>query len=126
MFKGIGDIASMLKQAREMQGRMQEMQESLAKRRVEGTAGGGMVNVEASGQQKILGIRIEESLLESQDREMLEDLLVAATNQALDKAREAAAEEMSQVTGNLDLPGLGDALSKLGLGGGADDANPFV
>jgi len=126
MFKGIGNIASMLKQAREMQGRMQEMQESLAKQRVEGTAGGGMVTVEVNGQQKVLGIRIEESLLESQDREMLEDLLVAATNQALDKARDAAAEEMSRITGNLDLPDLGEALSKLGLGGGADDANPFV
>lgn len=126
MFKGIGNIASMLKQAREMQERMQEMQEVLAKRRVEGAAGGGMVTVAANGQQKILGIRIEESMLQSQDREMLEDLLVAATNQALDKAREAAAEEMSHVTGNLDLPGLGDALSKLGLGGGADNANPFV
>jgi len=126
MFKGIGNIASMLKQASEMQERMQEMQEVLAKRRVEGAAGGGMVTVAANGQQKILGIRIEESMLQSQDREMLEDLLVAATNQALDKAREAAAEEMSHVTGNLDLPGLGDALSKLGLGGGADNANPFV
>ena len=82
---------------------------------VEGSASGGMVRVEANGQQKILAIHLEDSLLENPDREMLEDLVVAATNQALDKSREAAAEEMAKLTGNLDIPGLGDALSQMGL-----------
>jgi len=119
MFKGLGDIASLMKQAGQIQGRMQEMQESLGRIRVEGSAGGGMVRVESTGQQKIVGVSIEESLLDSSDREMLEDLIVAATNQALDKAREAAAEQMQNVAGNMNIPGLGDALSKLGAGGNA-------
>ncbi len=116
MFKGLGNLASLMKQAQEMQGRMGEMKESLADIRVQGSAGGGMVTIEASGQQSILGCRIDETLLEAGDREMLEDLLVGAVNQALEKAKEAAAQEMAKVTGDLNLPGLGDALSKMGLG----------
>ena len=117
MFKGLGNLASLLKQAQQMQGRMDEMQENLGRVKVEGSAGGGMVRVEISGQQKIMAVHIEESLLESGDREMLEDLLVAAMNQALEKAKEAAAQEMSKIAGNIELPGLEEALSKLGLGG---------
>ncbi len=117
MFKGLGNITSMLKQAQEMQGKMSEMQASLADVRVEGTAGGGMVVVEANGQQKVLGVRIEDSLMADQDKEMLEDLICAATNQAMDKAKEAAAQKMAEITSGMDVPGLGDALSKLGLGG---------
>ena len=120
MLKGIGNLASIFKQAQQFQGRMSEFQENLGQLRVEGQAGGGMVTVEASGHQKILNIRVEESLLESDDREMLEDLLVAAVNQALDKAKEAAAEEMSKMTGDMNLPGLEEALSKFGLNEGPD------
>ncbi len=116
MFKGLGNMASMMKQAQEMQGKMKEMQESLGSLKVEGSAGGGMVVVEASGPRKILSIRIEEELIGTDDKEMLEDLITAATNQALDKAKELAAEEMAKLTGGMDLPGLGDAMSKLGLG----------
>jgi DNA-binding YbaB/EbfC family protein len=120
MLKGIGNLASIFKQAQQLQGRMSEIQENLGQLRVEGQAGGGMVTVEASGHQKILNIRVEEALLESNDREMLEDLLVAAVNQALDKAKDAATEEMSKMTGEMNLPGLDDALSKFGLNGGPD------
>lgn len=116
MLKGLGNLASLWKHAQELQGRMGEMQEQLGHLRVEGSAGGGMVKVEASGHQKILGVTIEESVLE--DREMLEDLLVSAVNQALEKARESAAEEMSKMTGEMDLPGLDQALAQLGLGNG--------
>ena len=122
MLKGIGNLASMFKQAQQFQGRMSEIQENLGHLRVEGQSGGGMVTVEASGHQKILNIRVEESLLESDDREMLEDLLVAAVNQALDKAKEAAAEEMSKMTGDMNLPGLDEALSQFGLNGGSDNS----
>jgi DNA-binding YbaB/EbfC family protein len=115
MFKGLGNFASMMKQAQGIQDRMSKLQEEMGQLRVEASAGGGMVRVEANGQQKILAIQLEDSLLENPDREMLEDLLVAATNQALDKSREAAAEEMAKLTGNLDIPGLGDALSQMGL-----------
>jgi len=117
MFKNLGNIASMMKQAQEMQGKMKEMQDNLAHIRVEGTSGGGMVKVEANGQQQFLSFKIEQSLLDDGDAEMLEDLLLGATNQALEKVKEAAAEEMSKVTGGMDIPGLGDALSDLGLGG---------
>jgi hypothetical protein len=117
MFKGLGNLASLMKSAQEMQGRMGEIQENLRRLQVEGTAGGGMVTVVANGQQQILACRIEPALVTSNDREMLEDLIVAATNQALEKAREAASQEMSKLAGNLNLPGLGDALSKFGLGG---------
>jgi hypothetical protein len=117
MFKKIAGIASMMKQAQQMQGRMAEMQESLAQLKVEAKAGGGMVTVEANGQQKILGVRIDASLLESNDKEMLEDLLVAAVNQALDKARETAAMEMQKITGDLNVPGLDEALSNMSPGG---------
>src|SRR5690606_12207945 len=90
MFKGLGDMAGVLRQAQEMQSRLKEMQERLAALQVEGTAGGGMVTVTASGQQKILGVKIEPTLLEARDAEVLQDLVLVATNQALDKAREAA------------------------------------
>ena len=115
MLKGLGNLASIWKQAQQFQGRMGEMQEKLGQLRVEGQAGGGMVTVEASGHQKILNIRVEESLFESGDREMLEDLVVAAVNQALEKAKDTAAEEMSKMTGEMNIPGLDEALSKFGL-----------
>jgi hypothetical protein len=117
MFKGLGNLASLMKSAQEMQGRMAEIQENLRRLKVEGTAGGGMVTVEANGQQQVLSCRIEKALVQSDDQEMLEELIVSATNQALEKAREAASQEMAKLAGNLNLPGLGDALSKFGLGG---------
>jgi hypothetical protein len=121
MFKGLGNIASLMKQASQMQGRMTEIQEELVRMRVEGTAGGGMVTVEANGQQKILSVHIDQTLFDDGDREMLEDLLTGAVNQALDKAKQASAEEMSKIAGGLDIPGVGDALSKMGFGGTPGD-----
>jgi hypothetical protein len=117
MFKGLSNIAGLMKQAREMQGRAAEMKSRLAQLSVEGTAGGGMVVVEASGDQRLTACRIEPTLLASGDREMLEDLFLAAANQALDKVREAAAVEMQSLTSGFDIPGLGDALKGFGLGG---------
>ena len=113
MFKGLGNLAnmaSMFKQAQEFQKRIQEAQEKI---RAEGTAGGGMVTVEVNGHLKVLSVRIDPSLLASNDKELLEDLLLAATNQALTKAREAAAQEVQQATGS--IPGLGEAMSKFGF-----------
>lgn len=117
MLKGLGQFASLLKNAGEIQGRMQEMQESLKRLKVTGTAGGGMVTVEMNGQQQVLSCKIEESLFAAGDRELVEDLVVAACNQALEKVREAAAAEMSKFAGGFDMPGLGDALAKLGGNG---------
>ena len=117
MFKGLGNIASLMKQAQEMQGRMKDAQENLGRIQVQGSSGGGMVTVEATGQQKVLSCRIDKSLWDSGDQEMLEDLVVAAVNQALDKSRDAAADEMGKVTGDINLPGMEEMLSKMGLGG---------
>ncbi len=123
MLGNLGNMASLLKnapemmrQAAEMQERMKATQDELAKLRVEGVSGGGMVRVEANGQQKILAVHLEESLTQTGDREMIEELVLTATNQALDKARQMASEEMSKVAGGMDIPGLNDALSKMGLG----------
>jgi DNA-binding YbaB/EbfC family protein len=115
MFKGLSNLAGLMQQARAMQAKAAEMKERLARLRVEGTAGGGMVSVEASGDQRLVALRIEPSLLASGDREMLEDLILSAANQALDKSREAQKNEMQQLAGGLDLPGVGDALSSLGF-----------
>ncbi len=116
MFKGLGQIASLMKNAQEIQGRMKEMQESLRRLKAEGTAGGGMVTVEINGQQQVLSCRIEPSLFEAGDREMVEDLVVAAVNQALEKIKQLAAEEMGKLAGGIDMAGLNDTLSQLGLG----------
>ncbi|HUE14527.1 MAG TPA: YbaB/EbfC family nucleoid-associated protein [Planctomycetaceae bacterium] len=117
MFKGLTNFAAILKEAQQIQGRAEEMQAKLGQLRVEGSAGGKMVMVQASGLQRVLAIKIEPSLLEGADAEMLEDLLVSATNQALEKAAQAAADEMAKMTSQLQLPGLTEMMSKLGLGG---------
>jgi nucleoid-associated protein EbfC len=116
MFKGLSNLTTLLKEAQQFQGRAEEMQQKLGQLRVEGRAGGEMVSVQADGLQRIVGIKIDPSLLQSADGEMLEDLLVAATNQALDKSRELAAEELSKIT-QMQLPGLAEMMSKFGLGG---------
>jgi nucleoid-associated protein EbfC len=117
MFKGLSNFAAILKEAQQIQGRAEEMQAKLGQLRVQGSAGGGMVVVEASGLQRILSIKVEPSLLDGSDSEMLEDLLVSAINQALEKGTQAAADEMAKMTSNLQLPGLNDMMAKLGLGG---------
>ena len=122
MFDKLKNLGSMMQQAQQMQTRMAEAKEKMSDIRVEGIAGGEMVRVEASGDMKITAVHIEQSLVDSQDREMLEELVAAATNQALQKAKDAAAEAMSEVAGGLDIPGLGDALSRFGLGNGESPA----
>jgi len=126
MFKGISNLASILKEAQQIQGRAQEMQAKLGQVRVEGSAGGNMIVVEASGLQRILSVKIEPSLLKDADAEMLEDLLVSATNQALEKAQQAAADEMSKMTSSLQLPGLSEMMSKFGMGGGGGEGPTSV
>lgn len=114
MFKGLGQLASLMKSAHEMQGRMKDMQETLRRLKIEASSGGGMVTVEMNGQQQLLNCRIERSLFESGDSELVEELVVAAVNAALDKVKQTAAEEMSKLAGGMDIPGLNDALAQLG------------
>lgn len=116
MFSKLGNLAAMAKQAVEMQGKMAEMQEALKRLKVEGSAGAGMVKVEVSGHLQVLSCRISPELVRENDPEMLEDLILAAVNQGLEKAREATAQEMAKITGGLDIAGLQQAMSQFGLG----------
>lgn len=113
MLKGLGQMASMMKQAGEMQARMREIQENLRKMKVEGCTGGGLVTIEMNGELQVTDCRIEKSVFVESDVEVLEDLIIGATNQALEKAKQMAATEMSKLTGGLDLSGMGNMLSKL-------------
>ena len=102
----IGAMGDLLKQAQEMQSRMAKIQEELANKTVQGSAGGGMVQVTVNGQFNITAVQIEPSVINSAEKEMLEDLILAAVNDGMRKARELASAEMSKLTGGLNIPGL--------------------
>ena len=103
---GLGDLGGLMKQAQKMQKEMARIQEELKERVVEANAGGGMVKVAVNGAQEIVSIKIDPEVIDPDDKEMLEDLILAAVTQGLKKAKELAEEEMSKVTGGLKLPGL--------------------
>ena len=114
MFKGLGNLGNIMKQAQEMGGKMQQINDQLKAKRVVGNSGGGMVEVEATGLGEVLAVRIDPALVEKQDREMIEDLLPAAINAAQQKAKQLHAEQMQSLTGGLNLPGMEDLLGGLG------------
>ena len=117
MLKGLGDLANIgniLKQAQEMGGKMQQISEELKTKRVIGSAGAGLVEVEANGLGEALAVRIDPSLIEKKDRELLEDLLPAAFNAAQQKAKQLHAEQMQSLTGGLNIPGISEVLGQLG------------
>ena len=99
-------MANLMKQAQKVQKQMMEMQEELALRTVEAAVGGGMVTVVANGQQDILSIKIDPEVVDPTDIEMLQDLILAAVNEAHRKAHEMMTEEMSKLTGGMKIPGL--------------------
>jgi DNA-binding YbaB/EbfC family protein len=105
MKKG-GGLGQMMKQAQKMQAKIMKIQEEMAERTVEASAGGGMVTVTANGKQEVLAVRIEPEVVDPEDVDMLQDLITAAVNEALKKAQEMVAEEMAKVTGGLQIPGL--------------------
>jgi nucleoid-associated protein EbfC len=98
------DIMKILQQAQEMQGRFQKIQEELQQQTVSGSAGGGMVSVEVSGTGQIKKIKLEPSIVNPADIEMLEDLVVVAISDAQQKAQKMAQDEMGKLTGGLQLP----------------------
>jgi DNA-binding YbaB/EbfC family protein len=100
------DMSSIMQQAQQMQQNMARIQEELGRKQVTGSAGGGMVTVTANGKSEILSIVIERAVIVESEAEMLQDLIVAATNDALRKAREMGKAEMGKLTGGLNLPGL--------------------
>jgi hypothetical protein len=100
------NIQNLLKQAQKIQSQVTQMQAELGQRRIEASAGGGMVTAIVNGRQEIVAVRIDPQVVDPNDVEMLEDLIVAAVSEALGRASEMAAEEMKKLTGGLALPGL--------------------
>ncbi|HPA15226.1 MAG TPA: YbaB/EbfC family nucleoid-associated protein [Desulfobacterales bacterium] len=99
-------MANMMKQAQKLQSRILKLQEEMAEKTVEATSGGGMVTVQANGRQQIVSIRIEKEVIDPEDVEMLQDLILAAVNDALVKSQEMISAEMSKLTGGMNIPGL--------------------
>ncbi|MFP4455984.1 MAG: YbaB/EbfC family nucleoid-associated protein, partial [Desulfonatronovibrio sp.] len=94
----------LVRQAQMMQKKMAKMQEDLNIKEVEASSGGGMVTVKANGAQEIIGIKIEKDVVDPEDVEMLQDLVLAATNDALKRAKDMVQAEMSQLTGGMKIP----------------------
>ena len=100
------DIGKMRKQVEKMQMDMKKLQEELGERTVEAVAGGGMVKAVVTGKQEVRALEINPEVVDPDDVEMLQDLVLAAVNEALRKSQEMAAEEMAKITGGLSLPGF--------------------
>jgi DNA-binding YbaB/EbfC family protein len=103
MTKGFGNL---IRQAQQLQSKMMQVQEEMAGRTVEASAGGGMVVAVANGKQQLVSIKIEKEVVNPEDVEMLQDLVAAAVNAALKNAQEMMAEEMKKLTGGMNIPGM--------------------
>ena len=102
----LGNMANLMKQAQAMQAQMAKLQEEAATKTVTGTAGGGVVTVTANGGMEIVSVVINPEAAKSGDIDLLQDLILAASNDALKKAREMMAEQMKSLTGGMNIPGL--------------------
>ncbi|MBW1894981.1 MAG: YbaB/EbfC family nucleoid-associated protein [Deltaproteobacteria bacterium] len=100
------DMGNMMKQAQKLQSKMLKLQEEMAEKTVEASSGGGMVKVVANGRHQLLSIQIEKEVIDPDDLEMLQDLILAAVNDALLKSQEMVSGEMSKLTGGMNIPGL--------------------
>ncbi len=105
--KMLGDL---MKQAQKMQQEMSRIQEESKKKTVEASAGGGMVVATANGAMELVSIKIEKDVVNPEDIEMLQDLVIAAVNEALRRAQQMVSEDMSKITGGMNIPGLGNML----------------
>ena len=103
---GGANMNQMIKQAQKMQEQMMKMQEELEEKTFEATSGGGAVNAKINGKKELVEINLKPEIVDPDDIEMLQDLIVAAVNEALRKAEESSANEMSKLTGGLSIPGL--------------------
>lgn len=105
--KGMGNMGNMMKQAQKLQSKMLKMQEEVAEKTVETSSGGGMVKVVANGKQQIVSVQIEKEVVDPDDVEMLQDLVVAAINDALKKSQEMVSEKMGKlIPPGMNIPGL--------------------
>ena len=100
------NMASVMKQAQKLQAKMMRLQEEMAEKTVESASGGGMVKVVANGRQQIVSVSIEKEVVDPDDVDMLQDLVLAAVNDALTKSQEMVTAEMSKLTGGMNIPGI--------------------
>ena len=100
------NLGGLMKQAQQLQAKMQALQEELGKRTVSAQAGGGMVEAVVNGRQELVSLKIDPEVATPDDVDMLQDLVLAAVNEALNRSREMVAQEMSKLTGGLGIPGL--------------------
>ena len=103
---GMNNMQGMMKQMQKMQKEMEKEQEKLKEEKIEGTAGGGMVTVVVSGHKVVLDVIVKEEVVDPDDVEMLQDLIVAATNEALNKADELSSDRLGKHTKGLNIPGM--------------------
>lgn len=104
--KGTPNMGQIMKQAQQFQAKMAKMQEEVGNRTVEASAGGGMISVVANGRQEIISVHIDKEVIDPDDAEMLQDLIMAAVNDALSRARDMMNEEMGKLTKGLNIPGM--------------------
>jgi nucleoid-associated protein EbfC len=105
--KGLGgNFSELMQQAKAAQEKLQQLQEELATKMIEATSGGGMVKVVVNGRQEVVSIEIEDEVIKSNDRLMLQNLVLSAVNQGIKRSQELVASEMNKVTGGLPLPGM--------------------
>ena len=102
----MNNMKNMMKQAQQLQTKMAKMQEEMAEKTIEASSGGGMVKVVANGKQEVVSIHIEKEVVDPEDVEMLQDLILAAINEALVQSQKMVSDEMSKLTGGMKIPGL--------------------
>ena len=108
MMKMPGNLGAIMKQAQDMQSKMKTIQDELKAKEVESTAGGDMVTLKMNGEYEITSLKIKPEVVSDDDIEMLEDLVTAAVNEGVRKVKEMTAEAMGEVTGGLNIPGMGN------------------
>jgi DNA-binding YbaB/EbfC family protein len=104
--KGMPNMGQLMKQAQQFQAKMAKIQDEIGEKTVEASAGGGMVTVVVNGRQEIVSVEIDPEVIDPEDREMLQDLIMAAMNDGLSRAKEMMNEEMSKLTKGLNLPNM--------------------
>jgi DNA-binding YbaB/EbfC family protein len=112
VFKGLSNLGNLMRNAQQLGGRLQELNAELRAKRVTGSSGGGMVQVETNGLGDVLSLTIDPQLIERQERDMIEDLVPAAVNQAIRKSRELHAASIRSLADGLGLPGLDEIVAK--------------
>ena len=116
MFGGLKNLANIMQQAGEIKGKVAAAKERVSKLRAEGSAGPDLVRIVVNGELTVLSVSIDQNLIASGNRQMIEQLVNAAANEALHKAKSAAAAEMAEIAEGMNVPGLQDAMTKMGMG----------